>query len=94
MSMATGSDVEAQELDQVRIPAKLLAKLDELLSAVTREVIKQSCQRALARSGGDKACIVNKDDVVASARAALTEAMSELDTALTPGEPYHVRRAS
>ncbi len=94
ISMASGSSVEPQEWEQVHIPSDLLASLDEFFSTLKRTVIRQSCAQAVARRSEDEASIVTKDDVVASARAALTEAAPALDKALTPREPFHVRRAS
>jgi hypothetical protein len=70
--MASGSDAESRELEQVRIPSELLASLDEFFSTLKRGITRQSCCRALAKTGQDEASIVTKDDIVASARAALT----------------------
>jgi hypothetical protein len=93
--MAAGSSVESRDVDEARIPSELLAHLDEMFSTLKREVIRQSCCRALARTGESEVPIVNKDDLVNSARAALTEAVSGLDEAMTPRSPhYDVRRVS
>ena len=87
--MASGSSVESRDVEQARIPSELLAHLDEMFSTLKREVIRQSCCRALARTGEGEASIVTKDDLVTSARAAFTESASGLEQAMTPRSPHY-----
>jgi hypothetical protein len=92
--MATETSVEARDVEQVRIPSELHASLDDFLSGLKLSILDRAVRRARKRKREHGACTVTKEDLVASARATLTEAASGLEQRLAPQDSCYVRNAS
>ena len=85
---------ENLRIDQVRIPAELNARLSRFFSDLQRRILEKAVRQASTRTSTDEFCVLRTEDLIATAHGALTEAATELNKALSPGEPEHVRRAS
>ena len=86
-------DQEHRCIDHVRIPADLNARLSRFFSDLQRQILEKAVRHASTRTT-DEYCVLETNDVIATAHEALTEAATELDNALSRSEPHHVRRAS
>lgn len=81
---------QAGELDQVRIPADLLAGLDDYFSDLKLRIIERAVRRATLRATADGPSVLRNEDLLAVAPAALTDAVSELGEAYFFDEPHLV----
>jgi hypothetical protein len=79
---------QAGEVAQVRIPADLLAGLDGFFSNLKLRILDRAVRRAALRTGADGTSILQNEDVLAVAPAALTDAVSELGEACHLDEPH------
>ena len=87
-------EMDSSVLDRVRIPSNLKSDLDQYFSSLKMQILEKAVRRAAARTTTDEYCVLQKDDLLATAQEAFREAAIGLNKALSPNEPKHVRRAS
>lgn len=87
-------EMDSGVIDRVRIPSNLKSELDQFCSSLKMQVLKRAVRKAEARAARDEVCVLQKDDILATAQDAFTQAAIGLNKALSPDEPNNVRRAS
>jgi hypothetical protein len=93
--MATDQSLDVNHLDTVRYPSELLRSLDAFVGDLHRRILADAACSAMERSGhGSAASIVSTDDLLTATRAAIPEALAELEKALECRKSSYARRAS
>jgi len=93
--MSTEEPTGASGLNSVRYPSELLGSLDAFVSDLRSRILKDAANGAVERRGhGSGVSIVSTDDLVTATRAAIPNALAELEKALECKESSYARRAS
>lgn len=93
--MATDQPFQRSDLDSVRYPSEVLSSLDSFVSNLRRRILASAGRAAIERSEhGSASFIVSSEDLLTATRAAIPNALAELEKALAHRESFHVKRAS
>jgi hypothetical protein len=81
-------------VSNIEIPPELNAKLDHFFSTLKRKALQGGVRQAARRAATDHCAVLQVQDLIESARAALMDGTAELPSALLSHESLPVRRAS
>jgi hypothetical protein len=90
--MAAKAKPLPQDIGKVRIPAKLLTKLDYFLNSLHQPIVRAAATRAFARKRGPAAGRVTSADIVKAAQSILPSSVTEFSESLQSQEPRHARK--
>jgi hypothetical protein len=81
-----------QDIGKVRIPAKLLTRLDYFLNALHHPIMSEAAAQAFASKSGSSAGRVKADDILQAAQKMLPSSLTELAECLQSCETRHARK--
>jgi hypothetical protein len=90
--MAAKAKPLPEDIDKVRIPAKLLVSLGDFLNALHQPILREAAANAFARKNGPAAGRVTSDDIVKAAQSILGTSLAGVAKSLKSCEVGHDRR--